>query len=180
MAALSLAPYPSVRPPARPPAFLRQVPIVLDGRRSCLAHLERVVARQGHAVVVVAEGAGEELLRGSGMEGQGVDASGNPKLGEIGPFLCKAIKRHLASVGQEASIKYIDPSYMIRSVPATASDSIFCMLLAQNAVHGAMSGFTGFTTALCNNRLVYLPITAIVRNSPRTMDPFGRYVALWD
>ncbi len=63
---------------------------------------------------------------------------------------------------------------MVRSVPANAADSIYCSLLAQNAVHGAMAGFTQFTVGLCNNRLVYLPIPLVVATSPRVMDPVGR------
>lgn len=65
-------------------------------------------------------------------------------------------------------------SYMIRSVPANSSDAIFCTLLAQNAVHGAMAGYTCFTTGLVCNRTVYIPIPAIVENSPRMMDRTGR------
>jgi 6-phosphofructokinase 1 len=67
-----------------------------------------------------------------------------------------------------------DPSYTIRSVPANAADSIYCTLLSQNAVHGAMAGFTGFSVGLANNRVVYLPIPAITANSPRRLNPRGR------
>ncbi len=63
---------------------------------------------------------------------------------------------------------------MIRSVPANAADSVLCLLLAQNAVHAAMAGYTGATVGLCNNRVVYLPIAAVCANSPRTLNPFGR------
>lgn len=74
----------------------------------------------------------------------------------------------------ESTVKYIDPSYMIRSVPANASDSLYCMLLAHNAVHGAMAGYTAFSTGLVNNRVVYIPIPRLVATSPRVMDPMGR------
>lgn len=74
----------------------------------------------------------------------------------------------------DVCVKYIDPSYMIRSVPANAFDSIQCLLLAENVVHGVMAGFTGFTVAVCNNRTVYIPITDINKNSPRILYPFGR------
>ena len=63
---------------------------------------------------------------------------------------------------------------LCRSVPANASDAMYCMLLAQNAVHGAMAGFTSFTTGLVNNRMVYIPIKRIVATSPRVLDPRGR------
>jgi 6-phosphofructokinase 1 len=147
-----------------------EVPIELKGALSCLTHLERVIEEKGHAVVVVAEGAGEELLGSSAI----VDAGGNKKLPPIGEFMKSQIQQHFAHAGKECTVKYIDPSYMIRSVPANAADSLYCMLLAQNAVHGAMAGYTGFTVGLSANRVVYFPITAITQNSPRCMDPFGR------
>lgn len=150
--------------------LIPEVPIELRGARSCLDHLEHVVEEKGHGVVVVAEGAGEELLGTSAV----TDAGGNKKLPPIGEFMKKQIQDHFATKGKECTVKYIDPSYMIRSVPANAADSLYCMMLAQNAVHGAMAGYTGFTVGLSANRVVYFPITAITQNSPRSMDPFGR------
>ncbi|RHY18792.1 hypothetical protein DYB36_003569 [Aphanomyces astaci] len=147
-----------------------EVPIVLDGPRSCLAHVERVVQQKGYAVVVVAEGAGEELLGTSAQ----VDAGGNKKLPPIGEFIKGELLRHFQANDKVATVKYIDPSYMIRSVPANAADSLYCMLLGQNAVHGAMAGYTGFTVGLSANRVVFFPITAVTKNSPRCMDPIGR------
>lgn len=177
--------------------LIPEVPILLRGKLGCLPHLERILERRGHAVVVVAEGAGEDLL--AQQCGTSYDESGNKALPPIGPFMKEQIKAYFTERGCDVTVKYIDPSYMIRSVPPNASDSLFCMLLAQNAVHGAMAGgcprrtlrrpcpwtsrhlsyfpaagFTGFVTALCNNRVVYLPITDVVENSPRCMDPFGR------
>jgi 6-phosphofructokinase 1 len=150
--------------------LLPEVPIELHGPRSCLDHLEHVVEEKGHGVVVVAEGAGEELLGESTI----VDAGGNKKLPPIGEFMKHQILEHFKRQGKECTVKYIDPSYMIRSVPANAADSLYCMILAQNAVHGAMAGYTGFTVGLSANRVVYFPITAITQNSPRCMDPHGR------
>ena len=147
-----------------------EVPIVLEGERGCLPHLVQRVQQKGHAVVVVAEGAGEELLG----QNEEKDASGNKKLPAIGEFLKEKIVTFFKSQGLPSTVKYIDPSYMVRSVPANAADSIYCSLLAQNAVHGAMAGFTQFTVGLCNNRLVYLPIPLVVATSPRVMDPVGR------
>jgi 6-phosphofructokinase 1 len=147
-----------------------EVPIVLEGEKGCLPHLRRVVQQRGYAVVVVAEGAGEELL-GESVE---VDASGNKKLPKIGEFMRTKIEEYFAANGELATVKYIDPSYMIRSIPANAADSLYCMQLAQNAVHGAMAGYTGFTVGLCNNRLVFLPIPQLVATSPRCMSAHGR------
>ncbi|KAJ1621448.1 phosphofructokinase domain-containing protein [Pavlovales sp. CCMP2436] len=146
------------------------VPVVTEGLKGILPHLERVVEQKGYAVVVVAEGAGEELL---GKKAE-IDAGGNRKLPELGKWLCDEIGAYFKKRGKVATVKYVDPSYMIRSVPANASDAIYCYLLAQNAVHGAMAGYTSFSVGMANNRLVYIPIGALVKNSPRMMDPMGR------
>lgn len=147
-----------------------EIPIVLDGPSGCLPHLWNRVKQKGYAVVVVAEGAGEELL-GESAE---TDASGNKKLPQIGEHMKKVINDYFKAKGSEATIKYIDPSYMIRSVPANATDAHYCMQLGQNAVHGTMAGYTGFTVGLCNNKMCFLPIPEIVATSPRQMDPKGR------
>ena len=147
-----------------------EVPMNLYGCNGYLDFIEQRVKEQGHAVVVVAEGAGEEVLGESAEK----DAGGNKKLPKIGEFLKSAIEGHFKSKSKVATVKYIDPSYMIRSVPANASDSLYCMLLAQNAVHGTMAGYTGFSTGLVNNRMVYIPIPRLVESSPRVMDPNGR------
>ena len=144
--------------------------IVLEGDRGCLPFLLKRVQEQKHAVVVVAEGAGEELL-GKSAE---TDSGGNRKLPAIGEFLKARIVEYFKKNGLEATVKYIDPSYMVRSVPANASDALYCMLLAQNAVHGAMTGFTSFSVGLVNNRIVFIPISRLVATSPRVMDPNGR------
>ncbi|CAB9518141.1 phosphofructokinase 5, chloroplastic [Seminavis robusta] len=147
-----------------------EVPLVLEGKDGCLPHLWRRVKQQGYAVVVVAEGAGEELL-GTSAE---TDASGNKKLPKIGEFMKKEVEGYFKKKGEVATVKYIDPSYIVRSVPANAADSLYCMQLGQNAVHGAMAGFTGFSVGLCNNRMVFLPIPQLVATSPRNMNPKGR------
>mmetsp|Transcript_20919 Transcript_20919/g.43660 ORF Transcript_20919/g.43660 Transcript_20919/m.43660 type:complete len:538 (+) Transcript_20919:35-1648(+) len=148
-----------------------EVPIVLEGEKGCLPHLLRRVREQGYAVVVVAEGAGEELL-GESTE---TDASGNKKLPKIGEYLKEKIGEYFKVHSKEpATVKYVDPSYMIRSCPANAADSLYCMQLAQNAVHGIMAGYTGFSVGLCNNRMVLLPIPELCESSPRTMDAHGR------
>jgi 6-phosphofructokinase 1 len=150
--------------------LLPEIPIILEGEKGCLPHLMRRVAQQGYAVVVVAEGAGEDILGQSSEK----DASGNKKLPKIGEFLQEQIVSHFNEQGQAVTVKYIDPSYMVRSIPANASDSLYCMQLGQNAVHGAMAGFTGFSVGLCNNRMVWLPIPELVATSPRSMNPRGR------
>mmetsp|Transcript_11777 Transcript_11777/g.27567 ORF Transcript_11777/g.27567 Transcript_11777/m.27567 type:complete len:539 (-) Transcript_11777:851-2467(-) len=147
-----------------------EVPIVLKGQQGCLPHIMRRVKDQGYAVIVVAEGAGEELL-GTSAE---IDAGGNRKLPPIGDFMKKQVEEYFKENGAVATVKYIDPSYTVRSVPANAQDSLYCMQLGQNAVHGAMAGFTGFSVGLCNNRMVFIPIPELVSTSPRSMNPHGR------
>jgi 6-phosphofructokinase len=85
------------------------------------------------------------------------------------------IAAHLTSVAHNLMyFRYIDPSYMIRSVPANATDTLYCMQLGQNAVHGTMAGYTGFSVGLCNNKMCLLPIPELVATSPRQMNPKGR------
>ena len=155
-----------------------EVPIVLDGPDGILPYIRKRVQEHKYAVVVVAEGAGEEML-GESTE---VDAGGNRARPMIGDFIKTAIGDYFETFDEEATIKYIDPSYTVRSVPANAADSMYCTQLAQSAVHGAMAGYTGFSTGLVNNQLVYLPIPQLVASSPRTMNPngniWGRIVAM--
>ena len=155
-----------------------EVPIVLDGENGILPFIRKRVKEHKYAVIVVAEGAGEELLGKSTR----VDAGGNRERPMIGDFIKNAIGEYFQACGDEATIKYIDPSYTVRSVPANAADSLYCIQLAQSAVHGAMAGYTAFSTGLVNNQLVYLPIPQLVTRSPRTMNPngsiWGRVVAM--
>src|SRR5581483_12126792 len=103
-----------------------------------LGALEARIARRGHAVIVVAEGAGQDLLAPGGER----DASGNVKHGDIGLFLREAINNHFKRAGVPISLKYIDPGYEIRSVRASPHNSAFCLLLGHSAVHAGMTGRT--------------------------------------
>eukprot|EP00741_Cyanophora_paradoxa_P000885 tig00000448_g855.t1 len=150
--------------------LIPEITFHLNGKWGLLEHVRRVTAEKGHCVVVVAEGAGQELLPESGA----TDASGNKRLGDIGRFLAERIKAHYDAAGEESNVKYVDPTYMIRSVKANASDALYCSLLAQNAVHGTFAGFTGFSAGRVNHKQVYLPIQSIC-NKPRGVDPQGRY-----
>lgn len=95
------------------------------------------------------------------------DASGNPILKDVGVWLKGKIKQQF----KEADIKYIDPSYLIRSIPTTSNDRIYCKVLAHNAVHGAFAGFTGITVGLVNTHYVYLPIPVVIQ-APRRVSKF--------
>jgi 6-phosphofructokinase 1 len=136
-----------------------ELPFKLEGRDGFLKLLERRLKAKQHAVIVVAEGAGQHLFE---EESNVRDASGNIKHQDIGIFLKDRIGDYFHERGTEVTIKYIDPSYIIRSAPANASDSIFCNRLAYQAVHRAMAGKTRFVVGLLNNQLVYLPISEVV------------------
>jgi len=136
-----------------------------------LAELQMRLERRQHAVVVVAEGAGQDLMEKTAER----DASGNIKYGDIGIFLRDAIKDHFKRIGIEISLKYIDPSYMIRSVPADAHDSAFCLLLGQSAVHAGMSGRTNMVVSFWSHQFTHVPITLAV-SQRKKIDPQG---TLW-
>ncbi len=120
--------------------------------------LEQRLAVKGHALVVVAEGAGQNLLEGTHCR----DASGNIRLADIGIFLRDRIKQHFEEKGIEMNLKYIDPSYTIRSTPANARDAAFCLLLGQNAVHAGMSGRTGMIVGVWRGEFTHVPILTAV------------------
>ena len=138
-----------------------ELPFQLKGENGLLDLLERRLKAKHHAVIVVAEGAGQHLIK---SDSEIRDASGNIKHKDIGVFLNAEIAAHFKAKKTEVTIKYIDPSYIIRSAPANASDSIFCNRLAYQAVHGAMAGKTRFVVGLLNNQLVYLPIEEVVQH----------------
>ena len=142
-----------------------EIPFSIDGFLSALK--ERLKTR-GHAVVVVAEGAGQDLLQHSDTR----DASGNVRLEDIGVFLRETIKGHFRGVGMELNLKYIDPSYSIRSVPATPHDSAFCLLLGHNAVHAGMSGRTDMVVGFWKNEFTHVPISRAV-SKRKKIDPEG-------
>lgn len=132
----------------------------LYGPRGFLKILRKRLEERHHAVIVVAEGAGQDFFDSAGSE---VDASGNVKHKDIGVYLKEKIKEEYSSKGFPHSIKYIDPSYIIRSAPANANDSKFCSLLAQNAVHAALAGKTDFVVGFWNDNFTLMPISQVVK-----------------
>ena len=148
--------------------LIPEVPFALDGPHGLLEHVRQRVAERGNAVVVVAEGAGQDLLEAS----EGNDASGNTKLRDIGPFLRSRLTEHFEKEGVETSIRYIDPSYAIRSVPANPYDSVYCVRLSQAAVHAAMSGRTEMVVGRWRRRFVHLPM-ALAVSRRNQVDPRG-------
>ena len=132
----------------------------LEGPGGVLEALEKRLRTRGHAVVVTAEGAGQHLLE----HNSATDPSGNVILGDIAVYLRKAIKKHLDSRGLRHTIKYIDPSYIIRSVPANSSDKVYCGFLGQYAVHAAMAGRTDMVVAKVQGQFVHLPFELVTRS----------------
>ncbi len=144
-----------------------EVPFKLEGEGGFLAALTARIRKRGHAVVVVAEGAGQELLHDPKAER---DASGNVKLADIGPFLRERIKAHFKAENLPLVMRYFDPSYLVRSSPANAEDSILCDLFARNAAHAAMAGKTGLIIGYLHDRFIHVPIELLTKEKKR-LDP---------
>jgi 6-phosphofructokinase 1 len=140
--------------------IIPEIPLVLDGHNGLFKALDRrfFKSRKDHAVMVVAEGAGQDLFKASAAK----DASGNVLKHDIGHFLMDKISAHFKKNGKMLNIKYIDPSYIIRSIPANSSDAIFCFLLAENAVHAAMAGKTDVVVGSFKGTFVLVPLAYVV------------------
>jgi 6-phosphofructokinase 1 len=143
------------------------VPEVPFSLEKVCAYLADRIARKQHAVIVVAEGAGQEYV-----PVKGTDASGNKKLGDIGYYLKDTIAEYFRAKGIPATLKYLDPSYIIRSAPATPDDSVLCFQLAENGVHAALSGSTGMMVGIWNGHFVHVPIRLSV-SGRKKIDPSG-------
>jgi 6-phosphofructokinase 1 len=144
----------------------------LEGPEGLFACLEERLDRRGHSVVVVAEGAGQKYFQD---EAGGTDASGNVKLGDIGVLLRDRINGYFAEKGWDITLKYIDPSYLIRSMPANSNDRIYTGFLAHSAVHAALAGKTGMMVSLWGNHNVHVPIEIAISYHSQ-VDPGG---GLW-
>jgi 6-phosphofructokinase 1 len=140
-----------------------ELPFALEGDDGLLAALELRLQRKAHAVVVVAEGAGQHLLASDG----GRDASGNLKLQDIGALLKERFEAHFKSRGIEAPLRYFDPSYQIRGCPANTEDALLCDRMARHAVHAAMAGKTGLVISMLNDKVVHVPVAEVARGSKR-------------
>jgi len=134
-----------------------------------LDYVAEVMRTKKQGVFVVAEGCGDTILKSNGS----TDAGGNKVLADVGPYIKDEILAHCKSLGIPCTIKYIDPTYMIRSVPSNAYDSLYCATLAQQAVHAAMAGYTGITVGKVDERYVMLPIHAVTKGT-RSVDVKGR------
>ncbi|CAL9076608.1 unnamed protein product [Musa acuminata var. zebrina] len=142
--------------------LIPESPFYLEGKGGLFEYMEKQLKENGHMVIVVAEGAGQDLIAESMRSMNHEDASGNKLLLDVGLWLSQRIKNYFTSRQKMViNLKYIDPTYMIRAIPSNASDNVYCTLLAQCAVHGAMAGYTGFTVGLVNGRHTYIPFDRV-------------------
>jgi 6-phosphofructokinase 1 len=145
-------------------ALIPEVPFKLE---VFLAALKRRLETKSHAVIAVAEGAGQDILSQGGEQR---DASGNVKLKDIGPFLCEQIKSYFKKEGVPVILRYFDPSYQVRSRPANCEDALLCDLFARHAVHAAMAGKTGLVIGFLHERFIHVPIALLATHTKR-LDP---------
>ncbi|MCB1190520.1 MAG: ATP-dependent 6-phosphofructokinase [Leptospiraceae bacterium] len=148
--------------------LIPEVDFQLDGERGLLNRLHQTLQKNKHAVILVAEGAGQKFFE----DKKEFDASGNIKYGDIGLFLKDKITTYFKEINFHTNLKYIDPSYVIRSMPASPDDAVFCIMLAQNAVHGAMAGKTGVLVGRWNSYFTFIPIKLAIEKR-KTIDPKG-------
>ena len=143
--------------------LIPESPFDLHGEKGLLTLLKKRMIDRGHAVILVAEGAGQDLIPKTGK----TDASGNVRFSDIGVFLKNEIEKYFKEQKIVVNVKYIDPSYIIRSAPADAYDSIYCARLGANAVHAAMAGKTAVLASMMHDRFINLPIKLAVSSRSR-------------
>ncbi|XP_042411145.1 ATP-dependent 6-phosphofructokinase 6-like [Zingiber officinale] len=149
--------------------LIPESPFYLEGKGGLLEFIERRLKENGHMVIVVAEGAGQDLIAKSMQSMDHQDASGNKLLLDVGLWLSQKIKDHFSNHKMSITLKYIDPTYMIRAVPSNASDNVYCTLLAHSAIHGAMAGYTGFIVGPVNGRHAYIPFHRITERCKKVV-----------
>ncbi|MBV8223729.1 MAG: ATP-dependent 6-phosphofructokinase [Verrucomicrobia bacterium] len=152
--------------------LIPEVPFVLEGKNGLLEALRRRLESAHHAVVAVAEGAGQDLIKQLPAD---TDASGNKRYADIGVYLKDQIVTYFKQQALPVDVKYFDPSYFVRSVPANCEDALLCDLLARNAVHAAMAGKTNLVVGFWNGTFIHIPISLAV-SQKKQVDPKG---ALW-
>jgi 6-phosphofructokinase 1 len=152
--------------------LIPEVDFDLKGPNGFLFALEKRLTQRGHAVIVAAEGAGQNFFKNKKTER---DESGNVRLKDIGSFLKDVISAYFKEKNIDISLKYIDPSYMIRSLPANANDNVFCSFLGRDAVHAGMAGKTKLLIGRWNNHFVHIPMSASA-GKRKQVNPKGK---LW-
>lgn len=147
--------------------IIPEVPFTLEGKGGFLEVLKERMNEKNHAVILVSEGAGQNLFK---SKKENFDKSGNLKLNDIGIFLKYKIEEYFQNQKISVTVKYIDPSYIIRSTPPTPNDSVFCLQLAQRAVHAGMSGKTNLVIGCHAGQFIHLPIEMAI-SKRKTIDP---------
>ncbi|CAH2045980.1 unnamed protein product [Thlaspi arvense] len=154
--------------------LIPEMEFYLEGKGGLFEFLEQRLKDHGHAVLVVAEGAGQEMIPRSESQKQERDESGNLVFLDVGVWLKSALKEWWGRKhpGELFTVKYIDPTYMIRAVPANATDNLYCTLLAHSAIHGVMAGYTGFVSGPINGNYAYIPLEEVAqtKNEVNTSD----------
>ncbi|KAJ7526003.1 hypothetical protein O6H91_17G077200 [Diphasiastrum complanatum] len=143
--------------------LIPEVPFFLHGEGGLLEFMEQRLKANGHAVIVMAEGAGQDLIPREGENS--IDDSGNVANLDIGPWLSKQLKQWWKEKYPDRlfTVKYIDPTYMVRAIPSNATDTIYCTLLAHSTIHGAMAGYTGFVGGVVNGNYCYIPLDQVAQ-----------------
>ncbi|KAF5741640.1 phosphofructokinase [Tripterygium wilfordii] len=150
--------------------LIPESPFYLEGPGGLFEYIEKRLKENGHMVIVIAEGAGQELLSESMRTMEQKDASGNKLLPDVGLLISEKIKGHFSKQKKMTiNLKYIDPTYMIRAVPSNASDNVYSTLLAHSAIHGAMAGYTGFTVGPVNGRHAYIPFYRVIERQNKVV-----------
>lgn len=152
--------------------LIPEIDFDLDGENGLLAKLEERLALRKHAVILIAEGAGQKFFESKDKE---YDPSGNIKLHDIGLFLKQRIQEYFAKKDMDISLKYIDPSYMIRSLPANSNDHVYCTFLGRDAVHAGMAGKTNMIIGHWNDHFVHVPVP-LTAGKRKQVNPGGK---LW-
>ncbi|KAK4427270.1 ATP-dependent 6-phosphofructokinase [Sesamum alatum] len=142
--------------------LIPESPFYLEGPGGLFEYIRKRLKENGHMVIVIAEGAGQELLAENMHDMDQQDPSATKLLQDIGLWITEKIKDHFTKeLKMIINVKYIDPTYMIRAIPSNASDNVYCTLLAHSAIHGAMAGYTGFVVGPVNGRHAYIPFHRI-------------------
>jgi len=139
-------------------ALIPEVPFDLEGENGLLPQLHKRLESRNHALIAVAEGAGQSLIVADEASHRGTDASGNLRHHDVGSFLREQIHDYFDRRGVEINLKYIDPSYTLRSVLPNANDSIYCDNLSRYAVHAAMAGKTDLVIGQWHNVFTHVPM----------------------
>jgi len=139
-------------------ALIPEVPFDLEGENGLLPQLHKRLESRNHALIAVAEGAGQSLIAADEASHRATDPSGNLRHHDVGSFLREQIHEYFDARGVEINLKYIDPSYTLRSVLPNANDSIYCDNLSRYAVHAAMAGKTDLVIGQWHSVFTHVPM----------------------